>query len=255
MSVDTVEAGGFSVRYLALGEGPCLLFLHGWGVGADSYTPLLTHLAARFRVVAPDLPGMGGTLEPTEPWGVGDYAAFVRAFAAALGLAPRVLMGHSNGGRVLLKLQSDPAIAFPADKMVLIDSAGIRPRHPPLYYVKVYAYKTGKVLLTPFPGLKRRLQTNAGSADYRAASPVMRGTLSRLVGADLTPLLPAVRPGALLLWGDRDTATPLRDGRLMAAGIPGAGLALLPGGGHWAVLEQLPLALRILDSYLQPEPI
>jgi pimeloyl-ACP methyl ester carboxylesterase len=158
---------------------------------------MLAHLAERFRVVAPDLPGAGGSAEPPAPWGAADYAAFVRAFAAALGLEPRVLVGHSHGGRVLLRLQSDPAAAFAAGRMVLIDSAGIRPRHPPSYYVKVYAYKTAKALLTPLPALGRRLRENAGSADYRAASPVMRGTLSRLVSEDLTPRLPQVRPGPL----------------------------------------------------------
>lgn len=250
MQVRVISVDGLKIRCLDAGKGPCLLFLHGWGVGADSYRVILDHLSKTYRVLAPDLPGMGGSGEPDAPWDAAHYVGFVRAFVRELSVAPDVLIGHSHGGRTLLKMQSDPQTALPAKKMVLIAAAGLRPRRSLRYYIKVYSYKTAKILLTPFPRAKRQLQKKAGSADYRAASPMMRGTLSRLVGEDLTPVLSRVRPAALLIWGDKDTATPLRDAQIMEKRIPGAGLALLPGGGHWALLEQWGLCKRILDSFL-----
>ncbi len=245
-----IRIDGLSTQYLDIGSGPGLLFLHGWGVGFDSYLVMLEHLAKTHRVVAPNLPGMGGAQEPPVAWRSTEFAGFVTHFLSALSFAPDVLAGHSNGGRTLLRLQGTPQTALPAKKLILLDSAGLRPKRSARYHMKVACYKTAKWALTPFPALKARLQKNAGSADYRAASPVMRGTLSLLVNEDLGPLLPHIRASTLLIWGENDTATPLSDGRRMEKEIPGAGLVLLKSGGHWAFLEQWGLCARVLDSFL-----
>ena len=52
------------------------------------------------------------------------------------------------------------------------------------------------------------------------------------IGEDLTALLPGVDAPTLLIWGEKDTATPLSDGQLMEKRIPDAGLVVLPGAGH-----------------------
>lgn len=229
------------------GSGPHLLFLHGWGVGHELYTPLLEHLQKTHTVFAPDLPGFGKTGEPPEPWGVDEYAAFTLEFLRVAGAKPSVMMGHSNGGRVLLNLL--PKYDLGAKKLVLMGSAGLKPKRGLQYYAKVYTYKAGKALLTPFPALKRRLTENRGSEDYRRASPVMKATMSRLLASDATALLPLINIPTLLIWGVDDTAAPLSDAKIMEREIPDAGLALLPGG-HWAFMEQLPRTMRILDSFL-----
>lgn len=227
-----------------------ILFLHGWGVGHEAYTPLLTRLSAAHEVYAPDMPGFGKAPEPPEPWDVDNYADFVAAYCNEHGLTEPVCIGHSNGGRVLLRLLSreNPPISPP--KMVLLSSAGLKPKRGLKTLLRVYTYKTCKLLLRPFPKLLNRYREGKGSADYRAASPIMKATMSKLLSADLTADLPKIKPSTLLIWGEDDTATPLSDGRAMERGIPGAGLAVLPGG-HWAFLERLPHTMRILDSFLQ----
>ena len=240
---------GLEINMTVAGGGSPLLFLHGWGVGHDLYAPLLRHLEKKFTVYAPDLPGFGKSAEPPDPWDAGRYADFTAKLCAEHGLTSPVVMGHSNGGRILLKLLSRPGCPISPKKMVLLDSAGIKPRRSFSYYVKIYSYKTGKLLLTPFPKLKAKFQAGRGSADYRAATPVMRATMSKLLAEDLTAALPLIKPSTLLIWGEDDTATPIADGRLMEKRIPGAGLVTLPGG-HWAFMERLPQVFRILDSFL-----
>lgn len=240
---------GQDIHMTIAGAGPPLLFLHGWGVGHELYGPLLAHLQKTFTVYAPDLPGFGKSAEPPEPWDADRYADFVLSLCRAYELSVPVVMGHSNGGRILLRLLSREDCPLRPPKMVLFDSAGIKPRRGLSYYMKIYAYKAGKILLTPFPRLKTRYQSRSGSADYRAASPVMRATMSKLLSLDVTVGLPRIKPSTLLIWGESDTATPPADGRLMASRIPGAGLVTLPGG-HWAFMENLPRVLRILDSFL-----
>jgi len=219
-------------------------------VGHEESSPLLTQLSASHEVYAPDMPGFGKAPEPPEPWDVDNYADFVAAYCAENGLTEPVCMGHSNGGRVLLRLLSrkNPPISPP--KMILLNSAGLKPKRGLKTRMKVYTYKACKLLLRPFPKLLKRYQEGKGSDDYRAASPVMKATMSKLLSIDLTADLPKIKPSTLLIWGEDDTATPLSDGRTMERGIPGAGLVVLPGG-HWAFLERLPHTMRILNSFLQ----
>ncbi|MCL2003565.1 MAG: alpha/beta hydrolase [Oscillospiraceae bacterium] len=241
---------GIDVHETVMGSGPPLLFLHGWGVGHESYLPLLNRLAVTHTVYAPDMPGFGKTPEPETAWGADGYADFVSAYCAAKGLTAPVCVAHSNGGRVLLRLLSrdEPGVAPP--RVVLFDAAGLRPKRGLKRTAKVYTYKAGKILLKPFPKALERYRAGKGSADYRAASPLMKAVMSKLLAVDLSGGLPNIKAPILLVWGEDDTATPLADGRRMERLIPGAGLAVLPGG-HWAFMERLPHTMRILDSFLR----
>ena len=100
-----------------------------------------------------------------------------------------------------------------------------------------------------FPTALEKLRVKFGSADYAAASPMMRQCLVKAVNEDLTHLLPGIKAPTLLVWGDRDTATPLRDGQQMEKAIPGAGLAVIPGTGHFSFVENPYLFGRIMASY------
>jgi hypothetical protein len=126
--------------------------------------------------------------------------------------------------------------------MILIDSAGIRPRRSFTYYRKVSIAKVGKHaarwLGAPGRRLRETLVGRAASADYAAASLQMRPTLVKLVNSDLREMLPQIVAPTLLIWGDEDTATPLSDGELMEQLIPDAGLVVFEGAGHYSYLEQ-----------------
>lgn len=249
----TVEIQGRTVAYFdsdpAATNKPTVLFLHGWGAPAATYQLLLDHLATYCRVVAPDLPGFGGSAEPETPWSVDDYVEWTLAFAGALGLERVILMNHSFGGRISIKLLSRRPVPLMVERAVFMDAAGIRPKRTLKYYVKVYSYKAMKRLL---PGLARKMQGKAGSADYRNASPLMRQTMVKCINEDLTHLLPQIGVSTLLIWGSADTATPLSDGQLMEKTIPDAGLVVLEGAGHFAFAQQWGLCSRVLDSFLKP---
>ena len=230
MEQKTCEINGLRVSYIDCGEPKkgTVLLLHGWGVTASLYHLVIGHLASRYRVVAPDLPGFGGSQEPTEPWCVADYAAFAEAFAAVV-------------GRV--------------KKAWFLGAAGVKPRRSVWFYIRQTGYKCGKWFLS-LPPVKKRfpealdnLRNRRASADYRNASPVMRQTLVRSISEDLTPLLPSVAVPVLLIFGDSDTATPVYMGRVMERRIPDAGLVVLHGG-HYAFAEQWGQCSRVLDSFL-----
>lgn len=243
-----ITIDGLRINYVDEGQGAEVLLLHGWGAPAQSYRLIIDHLSPRCRVVAPDLPGFGGSGEPEKPWSVDDYADFVIKFASAVGLSSPVLIGHSYGGRVIIKLMNRQSLPFTVPKIILIASAGIKPRRGLKYYLKVLPYKAAKRL---FPALAQKMRGKIGSTDYRSASPVMRGTMVLSINEDLTPLLPGIKPPTLLIWGEKDTATPLSDGRTMEKLIPNAGLVVLRDCGHFCFAERWGQFSRVLDSFIK----
>jgi pimeloyl-ACP methyl ester carboxylesterase len=86
----------------------------------------------------------------------------------------------------------------------------------------------------------------------------MRGTLVRIVNEDLRTVLPNLHLPVLLIWGDKDTDTPIADGQLMERLIPDAGLVVFEGAGHYAYLEQAARFCTIVAVFLRddlPEPV
>lgn len=250
----TLELGGKTVRYIDRGSGEqTVLLLHGWGVSASVYHLIIDHLSRRCRVVAPDLPGFGGTFVPDTSWDSYDYVRFVREFADALGLTDVVLMGHSHGGRVSIRILAEPFLTV--KKAVLLDSAGLPAHHDLKWHIKVKSYKAGKAILSwkpiqaLFPDALANFQKNAGSSDYRQASPVMKQTMNRVLAEDVSADLPKIAASTLLIWGDQDDATPLSDGQKMEKLIPDAGLVVL-NGGHFAFAENWTKTAAILDSFI-----
>jgi pimeloyl-ACP methyl ester carboxylesterase len=240
------------------GHGRPLLLLHGWGVSSELFAPILDALEKGRRLIVPDLPGFGATAEPDTAWSVHDYAAWCIALLDRLGVSRCDLIGHSNGGRIGIVM----AATYPEriDRMVLAGSAGIRPRRTFRGAVRVRSYKALRVIersgLLPSAVRQaaRRSADQRGSADYRAVSGVMRGTLVRIVNEDLRALLPKLRLPVLLIWGDKDTETPIADGQLMERLIPDAGLVVFEGAGHYAYLEQAARFCRIVEVFLRDDP-
>jgi pimeloyl-ACP methyl ester carboxylesterase len=250
---------GLRVHYYDRGSGPAVLFLHGWGADFSLFAPFLDRAAdGGRRACALDLPGFGQSAEPTEGWGLDDYADFVLRFLGKLEIGSAVLVGHSFGGSVAVKIAVRESAARPGiPKLVLVNGAGIRRKKTLRQRAGLLAYKTARRVLSlgplrkRFAGFLESWRNRRASEDYRNASPRMRECLVKTVSEDLTPLLPSIPCPTLLVWGENDTATPVTDARLMESLIPGAGLVVLQNAGHYSFLDQPYVFGRVLDSFLE----
>lgn len=250
------EIDGLKINYVCEGEGENVLLLHGWGSNIKLFDIMIKHLAPYYKVYAPDMPGFGESDEPKTAWCVDDYVDFVLAFCKKMGIEKTILLGHSFGGRVIIKLNARLSKSLEIPKIILTDSAGIMPKRSFASKVRTRCYKIGKSFLST--GLMKKIAPNAlenlrkknGSADYNAASPIMRQCLVKVVNEDLTHLLEKITAPTLLIWGENDDATPLSDGKKMEELIPDAGLVTLKNAGHYAFLEQWYTFSRVLDSFL-----
>ena len=119
---DSIEAGGFRIRYQEAGEGPALVHLHG--AGGLRLTPAHELLSRTFRVIALEMPGFGNA-ENQRTQTIQDLATTMTSAVSALGLTRFNLMGTSFGGTVAcwMAVQRRDLLAA----MVLDAPSAIRP--------------------------------------------------------------------------------------------------------------------------------
>lgn len=249
-----MKIGDINVNYFTLGEKNCesaVVMLHGWGANCELFRNAALPISEKYFTVALDMAGFGETPEPPSAWNVDAYADFVIEFISSLGLKKVILLGHSFGGRVIIKTVTRKNLPFEVTDIILVDSAGIRPEKTQEQQRKEKVMKFGKKLLSGTPKLLEKMQSVVGSADYRAASPLMKEILVNVVNEDLTHLLPEIKQPTLLIWGTLDTATPLSDALKMEELIPEAGLAKIEGAGHFSFLDNPVLFNAIIASYLK----
>lgn len=247
-----ITIDGQQLHYEVSGEGAPMILMHGWGCSHATVKSIAATASLTHKVYNLDMPGFGDSPEPVGVWSVYDYANLVERFIQLEKINRPILAGHSFGGRVAIILASH----LPIDSIVLIDAAGIKPHRTLKYYFKVYSFKASKAIMRLFmskAAYEKRvdaMRSKRGSSDYANATPRMRAIMSKVVNEDLTELLPKISAPALLIWGENDTATPMRDARLMEKLIPDAGLVSFQGCGHFSFLDN-PLQFKaVLQSFL-----
>ena len=253
-----ITIDGCSISYKITGDGnETVVMLQGWGTDLGVYDSIAAILNSKYRFVQFDFPGFGSSDEPKEAWNVDAYADFFCKLMQELEISEATLIGHSYGGRVIIKLAARESLPFKIRNIVLIDSAGIVPKKTFSQKMKIAGYKVMKKIFSLelvcilFPELVEDWRNRQGSADYRNASPLMRKALVMAVNEDLTHLLPKIRQETLLIWGEKDTATPMSDARTMERLIPDCGLVELKGAGHFSFLEQPVIFSNVMRSYFK----
>ena len=250
------EINGIQIYYERQGgsDKKKVLVLHGWGASVDAVRPIMNQVEfLGYEAIALDFPGMGKSEPPSTPWAVEDYAALTRAFIEKLDIYGCDVICHSFGGRVTIMLASEDENIF--SRLILVDAAGIRPKRTLSYYVRTYSYKLGKKLSrVAFLDKLFRIsekQKNAGSADYKALSGVMRATFVKVVNLDLKDRLSRIKNETLLIWGSEDADTPLYMAKQMEKSIKGSGLSVIEGAGHFSYADNYPQFCAILSAMLK----
>ncbi len=244
------EIMGAHVHAVSQGEGDPVVVLHGWGSSRAVMRPIADRLVkSGRRVISLDFPGFGSSPPPPAAWGVPEYAEMLTKLLDRMGICCPMLLGHSFGGRVILYAVG--ALKYPAGRLVLVDSAGIRQAPPK----RSFGFTAAKRLAAFLPKKYReamlaKARQKHGSADYLAAEGVMREVLVKTVTLDLAELLPGIKNEALLIWGSEDTATPVADGRRMADLMQNARIEVIEGAGHYSFLDAPEMFYSILEGWL-----
>lgn len=249
------EIDGLKLRYDIAGEGEPVVLLHGWGSSLDAFVNIKKVISKKYKVISLDFPGFGQSDMPKSAWNVEDYASITLEFFDFLGIKDPILVGHSFGGRVIMKLCGTGRVS--PSKIILLDAAGVKHKRSFKSKCKTAAFKAVKKVLTvglwkkPCEPVLQKARARFGSADYNSAPPVLRETLVKVVNEDLTDLLENITASTLLIYGENDTDTPVSDARIIESRIKDSGLCIIKGAGHWAFAEKPGEVLAIIKSFLQ----
>ena len=209
-----------------------ILILHGWGSNKEIMRQAFDRKFKNYRVTYLDLPGFGGSSNKMVLNTI-DYAYIVRLFIKAVGLNPKVIMGHSFGGKVATLLNPD--------YLVLLSSAGIVTVKPWSVKVKIATFKLLKHL-----GMKK-IRKLFVAPDAKDMSHEMYETFKNVVDEDFEDPFAVSKSKALCFWGKEDTATPLYTGEKIAGLISDSEFYPLDGD-HFFFLKH---ATFIADTITQ----
>jgi len=126
ISSRTGEVQGTKLHYLTAGSGPALILLHGYAETSRMWRPIIPRLAAKFTVIAPDLPGIGDSDIPATGLDMKSAAATIHALVKSLGVTKARVVGHDIG----LMVAYAYAAQFPSETEKLVEMDAFLPGVP-----------------------------------------------------------------------------------------------------------------------------
>lgn len=222
-----------------------VLLLHGWGSSHKSWVKVKRILAKKgIDVIIPDMPGFGDNPAPEKPWHGKDYENWVLNYIEKNNLTkPLILMGHSFGGGLAMKLSMEHPELI--KKLVLISAARLYIKKSIIKKFIREAAKVGKKFdFLPFYELVRKAVYHfvVGSKDYTRATGTMKETFVNVIKEDITPRLHEIKVPTMIIWGDKDVATPVEHANLLKERIKDSEMEIIKGCGH-AINLQCPKKL------------
>lgn len=256
---DVVVAGG-ALPVERWGRGPALILLHGWALDRRIWYPLAAELAGQFTLIIPDRRGFG---RATAPPALTTEADDVRRMAAAFGVERFALAGLSQGGRVALAF----AASRPAELAALIaigaplDGIERTPAEAAEAEPPIASLRSLRRTAARGP-MRQAIRAHPLMAlENRGAAPLLDAILADYDGRDLLDGQAALPVSAeelggldlptLALTGAAEPAWRQRTADAIAAAIPGARRAQVPGAGHLSPLDAPVFCAALIRDFLE----
>jgi len=266
----SVAAAGIATNYHESGAGAPVVLIHGSGPGVTAWANwrlVIPALAARFRVLAPDVVGFGYTERPKDArWEMTYWVRHMTGFLDALGLAKVAIIGNSFGGGLALAV----ALAHPdrVSRLVLMGSSGVGFTLTPglddvwgytpslanmRRLVELFAYDTS-IVTDDLVRLRYEASIRPGYQEsYAAMFPAPRQRHIAALASPEEAVAKLVHP-ALVIHGRDDRIVPLAASLELARLIPKAELHVFNQCGHWTQIEKNRRFCRLVADFLAGEP-
>ncbi len=254
---------GITLAYDDAGDGPSLLFIHGFPLCRKMWRPQMNKLpVAGYRVIAPDLRGFGESEVPEGPYSMEIFADDMVGLLDHLEIDQAVIGGMSMGGYVLFNLlerypERVKGAIFITTRATADDEAAKARRLQMAADVlkfgpQMVADAFEKLLFAPATAAERPklLEEVYSWMTGNASSGLAGGLLAMRERKDYSSLLSTFRVPALAIGADQDQAAPPDTSRAIAAGIPGCSLCIIPDAGHMVNLEDVKSFTNSIKDFL-----
>jgi 3-oxoadipate enol-lactonase len=254
---------GVNLAYTDQGQGLPVVFVHAFPLSRAMWAPQVEALAGRFRVITVDLRGHGESDAPLWRYTLDQFADDLRGLMDHLGLSKAVFVGLSMGGYTLFAFYR----RYPdrLKGLILADTraqADTEEGRAGRFTMAQTAYRQGAdavadlmlpKLFSPasLQGRPDLTQQVRNIITKTQVSGIAGDLMAMAERSDSVPLLKDITCPTLVVVGELDTATPPADAKLIADGIPGARLEIIPAAAHLANLEQPEAFNRAVRSFLE----
>jgi alpha/beta hydrolase family protein len=226
MAVKEVKYGGkiYRISYETVNPAnkDVALFLHGWGANKEIMKKTFGAYFKDFRHVYVDMPGFGAS-SMHGALATKDYAKIMKTFLDELGANPKIIFGHSFGGKVATLLNPE--------YLALLSSAGIVAKKPLWVRFKIALFKFLKLFGLGF------LYKFFATKDVKGMSKTMYETLKNVVDEDFSSKFADFGGKAFIFWGEEDKATPLKSGERVSRLIKNSEFHALKGDHFFFLLH------------------
>ncbi|MFZ5817720.1 MAG: alpha/beta fold hydrolase [Bacillota bacterium] len=247
------------LAYESAGTGPAIVLLHGFPLNRSIWTEQRECLSARYRVILPDLPGLGESA-PLAETTIAGMAAEVLRLMDHLQVPQFALGGHSMGGYVALALQKLAPERVRGLALICTQAGDDTPEARAGRYAtaeKVMAEGTEVLVGAMLP--KLFATPDAGAAGEAVAALIrqssregVRECLHAMAKReDMRTRLPSISVPTLVLTGQEDRLIPPDRSEGMAAQMPHAVLVKVPNAGHMPMVEQPKEVNQALERWLE----
>lgn len=199
-----------------------IVFLHGWGARKEGLIKTFSKHLSGFRQIYIDLPGFGNS-PLNHALTTQNYANIIKEFLKALESEPKIIVGHSFGGKVAALLKPE--------LLVLLSSAGIQSKKRLSVVLRILIFKFFKML--GFGKFYRLFATK----DVEGMPYYMYETLKNVVNEDYSDIFAKIKSRALIFWGEDDKTTPLKSGEKINRLIKNSELFALSGDHFFFLLH------------------
>lgn len=198
--------------------------IHGWTYTVEPWAKTIEILKKEYGISVEMLSVPGLTTNSKKEWTIEEY----RDWADKNIPAGSVALGHSNGGRILLNLCAEKPEKL--KHLILLDAAGVyeisKKRDVSRKISKIFAPLKKSALL------RKIFHKLVGASDYDRAPENMKKTLANMLDSDKKLDISKVKTKTSILWGEKDTVTPLRQGEKMHELIEGSELLTYKNWTH-----------------------
>ena len=249
----------FKIYYEKYGySDKSIIILPGWGDNRTTFNYMINYLKEYFTIYILDYPGFGNSIFPNYDLTIFDYSNIVYEWIKYLDIKDPILIGHSFGGRIITTLLGYYNYSF--SNIIYLNSAGLVKRKELKVRLKILIYKLLKKIKYLLPKRKRNkylkfLFKKFSSSDYSHLPSNMMNTFKNIVNKDLKNYLNNIKSRCLIIWGDCDSTTPLKDAYIMNKLIKDSELIILNNACHFSYLDYPDLVNSIILEQLKDEII